>query len=213
MIYEIGKRIIDILGAVVGIILFSPILLAAAIWVKCVSPEGPVFADIKDRVGRNRKPFKLLKFRSMVPNGYDYLKKHFPDLHKKYEENNYKLDADEDPRIIKGGKFMRKFSIDELPQFFNVLYGDMSLVGPRAYYFYEIDEQLARYPETRENLETALSVKPGITGLWQISGRSKVGFVDRVKMDATYAQKKSLMYDLMIILKTPYVVITSKGAY
>jgi len=212
MLYEFGKRIIDIFGAVVGIVLFAPILLSVAIWVKIVSPEGPVFADIKNRVGKDRKPFKLLKFRSMVPNGYEFLKKNYPELHKKYEENNYKLDSDEDPRLIKGAKFMRKFSIDELPQFFNVLRGEMSIVGPRAYYFYEIDEQLQRYPETRQYLESALKVKPGITGLWQISGRSQVGYVDRVKLDAKYAENKSLLYDLGIVLKTPYVVLTSKGA-
>ncbi|HLD50884.1 hypothetical protein A3K34_02920 [candidate division WWE3 bacterium RIFOXYC1_FULL_40_10] len=212
-LYDIGKRIIDIFGAIVGIVLFSPILLGAAIWVKVVSPEGPVFADIKNRVGKDKKPFKLLKFRSMVPNGYDYLKKNYPELHKKYEENNYKLEADEDPRLIKGAKLFRKYSIDELPQFFNVLAGNMSIVGPRAYYFYEIDEQLARHPEEEQYMKKALTVKPGITGLWQVSGRSQLGFVNRVKLDAEYAEKKSLVYDLKIILKTPYVVITGKGAF
>jgi exopolysaccharide production protein ExoY len=211
--YGILKRIMDIIGALIGLILFSPILIFGALWVKLVSPEGPVFADIKPRVGKNKKPFKLYKFRSMVPNGYEFLKNNYPELHKKYEENNYKLNADEDPRLLKGAKFVRKFSIDEMPQFFNVLKGEMSIVGPRAYYFYEIEEQKQRFPEACPYIEDALTVKPGITGLWQVSGRSSVGFLDRVKLDAEYAKKRSILYDLLIILKTPYVVITGKGAF
>lgn len=211
-LYKIGKRILDIFGSICGIILFSPFLIGGSIWVKLVSPEGPVMADIKPRVGRGRKPFKLLKFRSMVPDGYNFLKNNYPDLHKKYEENNYKLDADEDPRLLPGAKFMRKFSIDEMPQVFNILKGEMSLVGPRAYYFYELDEQVERFPESKEYIDAALSVKPGLTGLWQVSGRSDVGFMQRIKLDAEYAEKRSLMYDLVIILKTPFVVLSGRGA-
>jgi len=211
-LYKIGKRILDIFGSICGIILFSPFLIGGSIWVKLVSPEGPVMADIKPRVGRGRKHFKLLKFRSMVPDGYNFLKNNYPDLHKKYEENNYKLDADEDPRLLPGAKFMRKFSIDEMPQVFNILKGEMSLVGPRAYYFYELDEQVERFPESKEYIDAALSVKPGLTGLWQVSGRSDVGFMQRIKLDAEYAEKRSLMYDLVIILKTPFVVLSGRGA-
>lgn len=211
-IYDILKRLIDIIGSLVGIILFSPFLIGAAIWVKVVSPEGPVFADIPDRVGKNSKPFKLLKFRSMIPNAHEFLLKH-PDLHKKYLENNYKISADEDPRFLPGAKFLRKSSIDEMPQFFNVLLGEMSLVGPRAYYFFEVEEQCNRYPEAREYMADVLSVKPGITGKWQVGGRSEVSFVNRVKMDAEYAKTRSILYDLLIILKTPFVVLTGKGAF
>ena len=210
--YEIGKRIMDISGAVIGIILFSPLLILGALWVKIVSPDGPIFADIPERVGKNRKPFKMLKFRSMVPNGYEFLKKNYPELHMKYMKNSYKLSAEEDPRFLKGAKVIRKSSIDEMPQFFNVLVGNMSIVGPRPYYYFEIDEQCNRYPEARQYLDIALAVKPGITGLWQVSGRSEVGFMDRVKLDAKYAQKKSLLYDLMVILKTPYVILSGKGS-
>jgi lipopolysaccharide/colanic/teichoic acid biosynthesis glycosyltransferase len=212
-LYEVTKRIIDVVGAIGGVILFFPLLIGGAIWVKLVSPNGPVFADIPDRVGKNKKPFRMLKFRSMVPNGYEYLKNNYPELHKKYMENNYKLSAEEDPRLLKGAKIIRKLSIDEMPQFFNVLAGDMSIVGPRAYYFFEIDEQLVKYPEAAQYLDEALRVKPGITGLWQVSGRSEVGFVDRVKLDAIYAGKKSILFDLLIILKTPFVVISGKGAF
>jgi exopolysaccharide production protein ExoY len=209
--YQLIKRLLDVVGAIVGIIVFSPLMLVASIWIKLVSPKGPVFADIPMRVGKDKSKFKFFKFRSMFPNAHDYLIKD-PVLYKKYCDNNYKLPAEEDPRIIKGGIFMRKFSIDELPQFFNVLIGDMSLVGPRAYYFYEIDEQTKKYPETAAYIEDAVKVKPGITGVWQTNGRSEVGFVERAKMDALYAKNVSILYDLGIILKTPYVVLARKGS-
>ncbi len=210
--YDAGKRLIDIVGGIVGIILFSPFLVGGALWVKIVSPEGPVFADIPDRVGKNKKPFKLYKFRSMIPNAHQFMLDH-PELHQKYLSNNYKIEAKDDPRLLPGAKFIRKSSIDEMPQFFNVLKGEMSIVGPRAYYFFEIDEQSKRFPETDKYIDEVVAVKPGITGLWQVSGRSEVGFLDRVKLDAEYARKKSLLFDLLIILKTPYVVISGKGAF
>jgi len=205
------KRIIDILGSLLGIVLFSPIMILTSIWIKTVSPNGPVLADIPNRVGKDKKPFRFYKFRSMYPNAHELLKKD-AELYDKYVKNNYKLSTDEDPRLIKGGKFLRKSSIDETPQFFNVLKGEMSIVGPRAYYFDEIENQLKRFPEAKKYIDEVMKIKPGITGLWQVSGRSDIGFVDRVKLDAEYAKKMSLLYDLMIILKTPYVVLTGKGA-
>lgn len=208
--YLFTKRALDILGGLVGAILFSPLMLAAAIWIKLVSPDGPIFVDAIERVGKDGKEFPMYKFRSMILNANEWLKKH-PDLYKKYQENGYKLDPD--PRWIKGAAFMRKFSIDELPQFLNVLKGDMSLVGYRAYYAFEVIEQVERYPETKQYLDIALTVKPGITGVWQTSGRSSVGFLDRVKIDAAYAKKKSVLYDLLIILKTPVAVLSGKGAF
>ncbi len=210
--YDIAKRTTDIVGSLVGIIVFAPFLLAGLIWIKIVSPEGPVFADIPPRVGKDRKPFHLYKFRSMIPNAHEFLIKH-PELHKKYLENNYKIEAKDDPRLLPGASFMRKFSIDEMPQVFNILKGEMSLVGPRAYYFFEIEEQVLRYPEAKEYIEEALKVKPGLTGLWQVSGRSSVSFINRVKMDAYYAKTKSILYDLLIVLKTPLAVLTGKGAF
>lgn len=210
--YDIGKRIMDIFGAIVGIILFSPLMVGAAIHIKRVSPGGPIFADIPLRIGKGGKLFKMFKFRSMIPNAHQYLLDH-PELHKIYLANNYKIEADQDPRIIPGGKFMRKTSIDELPQFFNVLFGKMSIVGPRAYYKFEVDEQKERFPGSCAYLDAATSVKPGITGPWQVGGRSQISFLDRVKMDSEYTKRRSLMYDLMIILKTPLVVLSHKGAY
>mgnify|MGYP000976688713 CR=1 FL=1 len=205
------KRIMDIIGSICALILFSPLLLIVSLWIKLVSPGGPIFADIPMRVGRGRQPFRFMKFRSMVPNAHEILLKN-PELHKKYVENNYKINAEEDPRIIKGGIFLRKYSLDELPQFINVLRGEMSIVGPRAYYFFEIEDQAKKYPETAELIEKAVSVKPGITGPWQVTGRSSIGFVDRVKLDANYAENRSILYDILIVLKTPYVVLTKKGA-
>lgn len=205
------KRILDIFGALVGILIFTPLMVAVSVFIKVVSPSGPVLADIPDRVGKDKKPFKFYKFRSMYPNAHDILKKD-KALYKKYVDNNYKLSVSEDPRLIKGGGFLRKSSIDEFPQFFNVLKGDMSLVGPRAYYFDEVENQLKRFPEGKNYIGKALSVKPGITGLWQVSGRSDIGFLNRLKLDAKYADNVSLVYDLKIILKTPYVVLLGKGA-
>jgi lipopolysaccharide/colanic/teichoic acid biosynthesis glycosyltransferase len=205
------KRIIDIVGASVGILIFTPVMVVVSVFIKVVSPNGPILADIPDRVGKDRKPFRFYKFRSMYPNAHELLKKD-EALYKKYVENNYKLSTDEDPRLIKGGGFLRKSSIDEFPQFFNVLKGEMSLVGPRAYYFDEVENQLKRFPEGTDYIDKAMSVKPGITGLWQVSGRSDIGFLDRLKLDAEYADNVSLVYDLKIILKTPYVVLLGKGA-
>ncbi len=210
--YAFGKRILDIVGGIVGLIIFAPLMIITAIHIRRVSPGGPVFADTPGRIGKGGGLFKMLKFRSMIPNAHQYLLDH-PELHKKYLENNYKLEADQDPRIIPGGKFIRKSSIDELPQFINVLMGQMSLVGPRAYYPFEVKEQLEKFPEAKLYMEKVLTVKPGITGLWQISGRSALSFVERVKLDAYYADKKSLLYDVLIILKTPLVVLSAKGAY
>jgi lipopolysaccharide/colanic/teichoic acid biosynthesis glycosyltransferase len=207
--YEVGKRILDIIAGIVGVIIFSPLMLGAAIYIKIVSPDGPLYADIPLRVGKNGKLFRMFKFRSMIPHATDWLFAH-PDIYKQYQQNDYKLD--QDPRLLKGINFLRKSSIDELPQFFNVLMGQMSLVGYRAYYQYELEEQLNKYPEAIPYLEKALSVKPGITGVWQVSGRSQVSFKDRIKMDAEYADKKSLLYDFIIILKTPLAVLSGKGA-
>lgn len=207
--YNIGKRLMDIVGSIVGIIIFSPIMLLTALYIKLVSSEGPVFVEAAERVGEDGKKFNMYKFRTMIPNAQEWLKSQ-PELYKKYQENSYKLDPD--PRFIKGAKFLRQSSSDELPQFFNVLKGEMSLVGPRAYYQFELKEQSERFKESEEYINRALTVKPGITGVWQISGRSNINFVDRIKMDAEYARKRSLLYDLIILLKTPAAVFSRKGA-
>ncbi len=209
--FEVVKRIIDILGSIFCLLLFSPLLLITAFVIKITSP-GPVFADIPKRVGKGGKLFRLYKFRSMIVNAHNLMKSDpkFKDLYKVYRESSYKLHKD--PRVTKVGKIIRRYSIDEMPQFINVLKGEMSIVGPRAYYKDELEEQQKKYPHTRELVKEVLKVKPGITGYWQVSGRSEVNFDKRIEMDAYYARKKSILFDILIILKTPWAMITGKGA-
>lgn len=211
MIYYITKRIIDVIGALVLLILFSPIMIIAAIAIKLDS-EGPIFADTPKRVGKNGRLFYTFKFRSMIANAHELLRKDpkFKKLYKKYQESSYKLF--DDPRVTQVGKFIRKYSIDEMPQLMNVLKGEMSIVGPRPYYKDELEKQTKIYPKTKELVKQMQTVKPGITGYWQVSGRSEVNFDKRIEMDAYYARKRSIVLDLLILLKTPWVMITGKGA-
>lgn len=211
MFYEIGKRIIDFVGAIVLGALFLPVCLITAIAIKLDSP-GPVLADTPERVGRNGRLFKLYKFRSMIVNAHQLLKKDpkFKRLYEKYKQGSYKLK--DDPRVTRIGRFIRKHSIDEIPQLFNVLKGEMSLVGPRPYYPDELKEQQENFPQTKKLTKTVLSVKPGITGIWQVSGRSEINFDQRMKMDADYARQRSLFLDIVILLKSPWVMISGKGA-
>jgi lipopolysaccharide/colanic/teichoic acid biosynthesis glycosyltransferase len=208
--FEYTKRFIDIIGSLIGILIFIIPMALIALYIKIASPGDSVIANTKGRIGYKGKEFKLLKFRSMIPDAQAWLESQ-PELFNKYKENNFKLDPD--PRLIPGGKFIRKFSLDELPQFFNILNGDMSLVGPRAYFKFELEEQLKKYPQTKADILQMQEAKPGLTGVWQTSGRSSIGFVERIKMDADYSRKRSLLYDILIILKTPLVVIFGKGAY
>ena len=214
MSYQVLKRLLDIIGSLIALVIFSPIIIFTAVYIKIMSPGGPVFADIPFRVGKNGKEFRFLKFRSMIPGAHTWLEQH-PDWMEKYKANNYKIDPKEDPRMIKGDyiNFMRKTSIDELPQFINVLRGEMSIVGPRAYYPFEIKEQAVKYNIPAEVVAKVISVNPGITGPWQVGGRSLISFDKRIALDADYAGKKSILYDILLILKTPYAVISMKGAY
>jgi len=185
-------------------------LILSAIWIKITSP-GPVFADIPARVGKGGKPFRMYKLRTMIPKAHEYLLNH-PDLHEKYKLNNYKLKPEEDPRIIPGGRFLRRFSIDEAPQFLNILRGQMSLVGPRAYYPFELEEQNKRNEGIEVFIKKATSIKPGLTGPWQVSGRTTIDFPGRVKMDAKYSENYSFLKDLLILFKTPWAVVAGRGA-
>lgn len=207
--YFFLKRTLDIIASVVGIIVFSPLMLLVTLYIKKVSPGEGVIAKTKPRVGQNGNPFYIYKFRSMIPNAQEWLESQ-PELFRKYKENNFKLDPD--PRLIPGGSFLRKYSLDELPQFFNIFKGEMSIVGPRAYFDFELEEQKSKHPETAQDIEIMKTAKPGLTGVWQTSGRSNVGFVERIKMDAKYAKNRSIWYDLVLILKTPFVVIFGRGA-
>jgi len=193
------------------IIIFSPLLILIPVLIKLDSP-GPIFADTPKRVGKGKKLFRLFKFRSMIANAHQLLKTDpkFKKLYDQYKKNSYKLK--DDPRVTKVGHFLRRFSLDELPQVFNILKGEMSLVGPRAYYPDELEEQQKVYPETKKYVKKILEVKPGITGYWQVSGRSEVNFDKRVKMDTDYVKKRSILFDLKIIFKTPWVMMSGRGA-
>ena len=208
MLYSFAKRIVDIVGSSIGLILLSPILILVAIAIKLDS-SGPVMADTPMRAGKDGKLFKIYKFRSMVQNAQQILDNN-PTLLAEYKKNSYKIFND--PRVTRVGKIIRRFSIDELPQFFNILKGEMSLVGPRAYYPYELAEQQEKYPTSRKFVKIILSGKPGVTGLWQVSGRSEINFDKRVKMDARYVKRRSLLYDFWIMLKTIPAVLSGRGA-
>lgn len=209
--YEILKRTLDVFSALVLIVTFSPVMIITAVAIK-LNTNGPVLAETPKRVGRGGKLFYPYKFRSMIANAHVLLRTdpRFKKLYEEYKKSSYKLH--EDPRVTSVGKIIRKHSVDEIPQLFNVLKGEMSLVGPRPYYPDELEEQLKKYPDKKKYLKDVISVRPGITGYWQVSGRSDVNFDKRFEMDAYYARKKSLFLDLVIILKTPWVMISGKGA-
>lgn len=209
--YGVFKRLFDIIFSFFLLLFFSPIIIIIALLIKFNSP-GPILADTPERVGRNGRKFKMYKFRTMVKNAHEMLRNNpkFQTLFEQYKKGSYKLR--DDPRITSIGAYIRKHSFDEVPQLINVIRGEMSLVGPRAYYPDELREQQKKYPETKESVRIVLSVKPGITGYWQVSGRSEINFDKRIEMDADYVRKRSLLYDFWIILKTPMAMITGKGA-
>jgi lipopolysaccharide/colanic/teichoic acid biosynthesis glycosyltransferase len=211
MFYDISKRIVDVVLSIVLIIVFSPVFLFVPVLIKLDS-LGPVLADIPDRVGKDKKLFHMYKFRSMIANAHELLRTdpHFHRLYQQYRKHSYKLK--DDPRVTRVGKFLRRFSLDELPQVFNVLKGEMSLVGPRAYYPDELRQQQKVYPETKAAIKKILTARPGITGLWQVTGRSEVNFDKRVKIDLSYVENRSILQDLIIIAKTPWAMISGKGA-
>ena len=197
---QIAKRCMDILGGLVGCIISIPIIAIVAIPLKIESP-GPLFFKQK-RVGRNGRYFYIHKLRSMYMDAEERKK----ELMAQNEMNGLMFKMEDDPRVTKVGKFIRKTSIDELPQFFDVLRGDMSLVGTRPP---TVDE----YKQYESHHKRRLSMKPGITGLWQVSGRSNIeDFEEVVKLDVTYIDNWSLWNDVKILFKTVYVVFAGRGA-
>lgn len=214
--YFITKRVVDVVGSIVLLLLFSPILLVTSILIAITSP-GPILVEKENkhmkRVGKNGKIFRLYKFRSMMVKA-DVLEREDPRFKKIYIEKRtlgfYK--PKNDPRITPIGRFIRRYSIDEMPQLVNVLKGEMSIVGPRPYLSDELKEQQTKYPGTEKYVRIMHRAKPGITGFWQVSGRSDVTFDKRIVMDAYYADKKSIFLDVLIMLKTPLAMITGRGA-
>jgi len=209
--YEITERLMDIILSVLLLTVFSPIIILILIAIKLDS-KGPILADTPERVGRNGKLFKMHKFRSMVENAHEILRGNpkYSKLYDTYKKGSYKLKND--PRVTKVGRFIRKHSLDEIPQLLNILKGEMSIVGPRAYYPDELREQQRKYPQTADSVRVVLSVRPGLTGFWQVSGRSEINFDKRIQMDASYVSRRSIPYDLWIIAKTPWAMISGKGA-
>lgn len=194
------KRIMNLLCSFVGVIVLSPFFLIISLLIKGTS-KGPVFF-IHERVGLNGKKFKLIKFRTMVNNAEEMIASFSPEQKKEWEEN-YKLK--DDPRITKIGKFLRRTSLDELPQLINILKGDMSIVGPRPV----VDEELDWYGDKKDKL---LSVKPGLTGWWAVNGRSNVPYPERCDLELYYVDHISFALDAIIILKTLGAIIKKDGA-
>lgn len=198
--YDICKRLFDIAASLTGIILLLPVFIITSIAIKLDSP-GPIFF-FQERTGFKGRIFKMYKFRSMVTNAEELLK----ELESKNEASGYMFKIKNDPRITRVGRIIRKTSIDELPQLFNVLKGDMSLVGPRP----PIIREVVKYDAWHK---LRLSVKPGLTGLWQVSGRSSIGFEEMVRLDLKYIRERSFWYDIKIIFMTIPVLLGDSKAF
>lgn len=203
-VYEILKRIIDVVGALAGIVVLVPLTIGVSIAKLITNDKGPIFYT-QNRIGKDGKNFKMYKFRSMVVGADDILQEYLNSNTEANEEYRINKKLKHDPRVTKVGEFIRKTSIDEFPQFINVLKGEMSLVGPRPYLPREIEDIGEYYPYIT-------SVKPGITGLWQIRGRNDVTFNDRLKLDMEYFEKKNLLFETKILFWTVSSVVHKKGA-
>lgn len=203
-IENIVKRAIDIVGGIFGVLLLIPITIVIWIANKVVKDKGPIFYT-QERIGKNGKIFKIYKFRSMVMGADEKLKKYLEENEEARNEYKKYKKLKNDPRVTKVGKFIRKTSLDEFPQFINVLKGDMSLVGPRPY-----------LPREKEDINRFFnyitSCKPGITGLWQTSGRNYTTFADRLNLDMKYYYNHTLKTDIKILYKTVRIVIKKEGA-
>ncbi|WP_338788136.1 sugar transferase [Metabacillus sp. FJAT-53654] len=201
IIYNLSKRTLDIIGSIFGLLVLSALLIIISLLIKIEDPKGPILFSQK-RIGKNGREFKMFKFRSMVTDAEEKL----TELLKYNEVDGAMFKMKDDPRVTKVGRFIRKTSIDELPQLFNVLKGDMSLVGPRP----PLPREVKEY--TKYDLQRLL-VTPGCTGLWQISGRSSIGFNEMVQLDLYYIQNRTILFDLKIIFKTFKLILGSKDAF
>ena len=202
--YLFFKRLFDIFIALVGVIVLVIVTIILATFYSFGKNKGRIFFS-QERIGLNGKKFKIYKYRSMVENAEEILKRN-PKLYKKYIENSYKLLPEEDPRMTRLGRFIRKYSIDEIPQFINILKGEMSFIGPRPV----IEEELLQYGE---RVSKFLSVKPGATGWWQVSGRSEIGYPERCDMELYYVDNCSFKLDMKIFFLELKRIITKDAAY
>ncbi len=205
IIYTFCKRAIDIIGGTIGIILLVPMIIGVAIArILIKEKDGPLFYE-QLRIGKDGKEFRIYKFRSMVVNADEKLKNYLEENKEAKEEYTKYKKLKNDPRITKVGAFLRKTSIDEFPQFINVIKGEMSIVGPRPYLHRELEDM-------GENYTTIVSVKPGITGYWQVNGRNEKDFKERTDMDVAYIHDRSLWFDIKIIIKTVLKTLKKEGA-
>ena len=200
--FRLGKRCVDVVVAMLLILLLAPLMLAAAVAVRLSSP-GPVLFRQR-RVGRRGREFTMLKFRSMRVDAEELLESD-AELARLYLASGHKLPIACDPRVTRVGRVLRTWSVDEVPQLFNVLVGHMSIVGPRPV----TRPQLGDYADRARQY---LAMRPGLTGLWQVSGRSAVKFPVRADMDARYSSRCSLLLDLSIVARTPVAVLRRRGA-
>ncbi|MGN9065939.1 sugar transferase [Ligilactobacillus agilis] len=198
------KRLIDIIVSIIALIFVAPITLIILVIDSFGDNKGPVFYKQR-RIGKNHKPFYIYKYRSMVVDAEKKLKEN-PRLYEKYVENSYKLPPDEDPRITKFGHFLRKSSLDELPQFLNILKGDMTLIGPRPV----VEPELEVYGN---RVDKFLSVTPGAMGYWQASGRSSIGYPERCELELYYVDHASLWFDCKILFKNIISIFKAEGAF
>lgn len=199
-LYEVIKRLIDVVCSFIGVVVLSPLFIIIAIIIKTTS-KGPVFFSQK-RVGKNGREFDMYKFRSMVVNAEELKEK----LAAQNEMSGPMFKMKDDPRVTKVGKFIRKTSIDELPQLWNVLKGDMSLVGPRP----SLPKEVAQFEDW---MYKRLEVKPGLTCYWQVSGRNNIDFEDWMKLDIKYVDERSTWIDIKLIFKTVGVLFGDKNAH
>ena len=199
-LYSVTKKSMDLILSFIGLILLIPVFLILAILVKLDS-KGPVFYA-HTRKGKNRSDIKIYKFRTMYSNS-DEIFESFSDEQKEEYYKNFKLDND--PRVTKVGDFLRRTSLDEIPQLINVLKGDLSLVGPRPI----VEKEICKYGQYADKL---FSVIPGITGYWQSHGRSDTSYEERIEMDMYYIDNKSILLDIKIMFKTVISVIKKEGA-
>jgi exopolysaccharide production protein ExoY len=199
---DLVGRWIDVLLSMIGILVLLPIMLIVGALIK-FSDGGPMVFK-QQRMGFRGDTFSIYKFRTMRVHAEQYLKSN-EKLYQRYVLNNYKLPVEEDPRITSLGRFLRRTSLDELPQLFNVLLGDMAMVGPRPV----VPEELEEYGD---QVDLLLSVKPGVTGYWQICGRSDVNYPERADLEIHYVLNKNFVFDLKILFLTFYIVLRRKGA-
>jgi exopolysaccharide production protein ExoY len=201
---NVFKRLFDLAFSSFALLLLSPVFLCIAVAIKCTSSGSILY--FHKRIGKGGTPFYCCKFRTMYEDAESSLERLFkqhPELGKEWQENR-KLSRD--PRITPIGLFLRKTSLDELPQFFNVLRGEMSIVGPRPV----VEDEIKKF--YKEHADSLLSIRPGITGLWQVSGRSLTSYAERIALDIEYVRTRSFLKDLFIIARTVSIVFSRKGA-